>query len=96
MVDDSAAEQGFPVAQTIYANVAGASGGPFDLAVLFGYTAGSPDDEEGRASPQWLLRVAMSWEHARALQRLLSEQIDKYEGQVGPIPDIEKLRRGNE
>lgn len=88
-MDESATDQGL---QTIYANTAGVRGGPFDVAVQFGYAIGPVENDEEPATSHWLMRVAMSWEHARAFHRLLGEQIDKYEEQVGPIPNIEKLR----
>jgi hypothetical protein len=43
--------------------------------------------------PNWIVRVAMSWEHARAFHGLLGQQLATFEEQVGTIPDIAKLRR---
>jgi hypothetical protein len=39
-----------------------------------------------------LVRVAMSWEHAQAIVRLMQEAIDNYQSHVGPLPDTEKVR----
>jgi hypothetical protein len=81
--------------QVVYANTAGVQGGPFDVAVDFGYMAIGPDTDEGAPDASWLVRVAMSWEHARALHTLLGEQLESFEAHVGDLPDIAKLRAGD-
>ena len=56
----------------------------FDLAIDFGYhdEAGPPD-----AFP---VRVAMSWEHAKALADLLAENIQAYEKDIGEVRNFEE------
>jgi hypothetical protein len=99
MADDSETPQietgspGPPVMQLVYANTAGIRGGPFDASLEFGYVIPPGEGEEPQV-PMWSVRVAMSWEHLRALHLLLGQQLQKYEAQVGPLPDIEKLRIG--
>jgi hypothetical protein len=77
----------------VYANAVGARGGAFDISLEFGYVV-PPGEGEAPPVPNWRVRVAMSWEHARAMLQLLEEQIQAYEDKVGPIPDIERLREG--
>jgi hypothetical protein len=75
----------------IYANAAGFRGAAFDCALDFGYALGSSEGEQPK--PRWLVRVAMSWEHAGAVRDMLSDQIEKYEAQIGtPLPDLQKLK----
>jgi len=81
--------------QLIYANVAGIRGGAFDCSLELGYAI-PPGGGEEPQPPQWLARVAMSWEHARALHGLLGTQIAQYESQVGDLPNIELLKGGSE
>jgi hypothetical protein len=76
-----------------YANSASVVGGPFDVALDFGYQSlGSAGPE---AVTTWQARVAMSWEHARSLHSLLGRQIEAFESAVGNLPDTEKLRGGD-
>ncbi len=94
MTDETSSTRGpaeNPPLPLIYANAIGLRGGPFDLSLDFGYVRPPAADEPFPAT-QWAARVAMSWEHARALHRVLGEQIANYESEVGEIPDIEKLR----
>lgn len=77
--------------QLLYTNVAGIRGGAFDCSLELGYAIPPGGDEEPSV-PQWLARVAMSWEHARALYNLLGDAIAKYEDQAGKLPDLERLR----
>lgn len=97
MSKDSAAEPQRATLQVVYTNTAGVQGGPFDVAIDFGYKAlGLVGEGEGdEAETRWAVRVAMSWEHARALHTLLGEQLAAYEEQVGDLPDISKLRAGD-
>lgn len=81
--------------QVVYANTAGIQGGPFDLAIDFGYMALRRDADEGVPETNWSVRVAMSWEHARSLYDLLGKQIEAFETAVGNLPDTDKLRGGD-
>jgi hypothetical protein len=80
-----------PPMQLVYANAAGIRGGAFDMSIEFAYVI-PPGEQEAPQAPLWQVRVAMSWEHARALRGLLDEQIKKYESAVGELPNIENLR----
>lgn len=55
----------------------------FDLAIDFGY-----HDEPGPPGA-FPVRVAMSWEHAKALADLLAKNIKAYEDEVGQVRDFE-------
>jgi hypothetical protein len=63
-----------------------AHGGPFDLTLEFGYRL-EPDLE-----PESQVRVTMSWEHALAMIKALGPLVDSYQEQVGPLPDLSRLR----
>jgi hypothetical protein len=93
---DPAAEPQRATVQVVYTNTAGVQGGPFDVGIDFGYKgyAAVSEDDDADAT-RWAVRVAMSWEHARALHTLLGEQLEAYEEQVGDLPDISKLRAGD-
>jgi hypothetical protein len=58
------------------------------MNLVFGYQPGEPG-----VPPEMLIRVAMSWEHAQAIVRLMQGAIDNYQDQVGPLPDTEKVRQ---
>lgn len=63
----------------IYANWVRTNSSPFDVALDFGY---SPEQGPPDSVP---VRVVMSWEEAKAMVALLSENIADYEEQAGPI-----------
>jgi hypothetical protein len=84
---------GPPPMQLFYANASGIRGGPFDASLEFGYVIPQGEGEPAPV-PMWAVRVAMSWEHVRALHLMLGEQLEQYETQVGRLPDIEKIRKG--
>jgi len=77
------AGDGFP---RVHANAMAAHGGPFDIALDFGYRAEPDEDAEVQ------VRVTMSWEHASAMVKVLKTLVDGYESQVGQLPDLERLR----
>ncbi|MBS1888413.1 MAG: DUF3467 domain-containing protein [Actinobacteria bacterium] len=68
-----------PQTQLIYANWVRTNASPFDVALDFGY---SPEQGPPDSIP---VRVVMSWEEAKALVALLSENMADYEEQAGPI-----------
>jgi hypothetical protein len=76
----------------LYVNAVGIRGGPFDLTLDLGFAVprGSPDERP--EPPEWLARVSMSWEHAVGLIHLLEQSMKQYEEQVGPLPDLAKIR----
>jgi hypothetical protein len=81
--------------QLVYANVAGIRGGAFDLGIEFGHAI-PPGANEDPQPPLWIVRVAMSWEHAKALHGLLGDNLAEYEKRIGPIRDISQLRVGED
>jgi len=87
MAEDRPQEEEKPIAeptQLIYANILKAEGGPYDVALEFGYKA-------GEAEPVFPVRVAMSWEHAKSLLQLLDNLIEGFEERVAEVPDVSKL-----
>lgn len=74
--------------ETVYANVAGVKGGPFDAALDFGYVIAPNAD--GDMAPDWIVRVAMSWEHLSALHQLIGSQLEKVHPAVDNGPSEEQ------
>lgn len=70
-----------PALRPIYANYVHAQGGPFEITLDVGYRCG-PEDPEVAA------RVVMSWEHLSVLLKVLQKQLDEYQEQVGPLPNL--------
>lgn len=58
-----------------------------DLAVHFGYYRPTEADllPDAQPRPEWVAEVALSWEEAVILREALSNQIDGYEREAGPI-----------
>lgn len=67
----------------VYVNFAGASGSSIDLALTMGY-------REGDAEPNVSILAVMSWEFVPAVIRLLQDQLDSYQDQLGPVRDISR------
>jgi len=73
--------------ERFYSNAVRAHAGAFDVVLDFNFELG-----DAAEPPEPGVRVAMSWEHAAALVRIMGELIEKYQEQVGPLPDLEKVR----
>lgn len=71
----------------VYSNSIAAHPGAFDIVFDFGFQLGDASEER-----ETLARVAMSWEHAQAFARVLAGLVERYEQELGPLPDIEKAR----
>jgi hypothetical protein len=69
------------VAPTYYANSVRVLATAVDFAIEFGY-----DTAEGEVKP--LARVAMSWEEAFVIQRIIARSIDDYAAQMGAVRDV--------
>ena len=68
--------------QKVYANVAAAHGGVWELTLDMGYQRpGNPPGD-----PESAVRVVMAWPHVKALLSVLQTQVESYEQQVGPVP----------
>jgi hypothetical protein len=78
--------------ERFYSNAVGIHPGAFDVVLDFGFQLGDVPDQP----PEVGVRVAMSWEHAAALVRILSGMLTDYQKQLGPLPDIEKARTKEE
>lgn len=66
---------GLPI---LYANWVRAVPGPLDLALDYGYIAADTPQQPA-------VRVVMTWEYAKLLQKLLNAAIEQREGNVGEI-----------
>lgn len=69
----------------VYANHTTGTGSPFDLTLDFGYRNADEEVEHQ-------VRVVLAWEHALAVVRLMEAQLEAYQAELGPLPDIEKAR----
>lgn len=74
--------------ERVYSNAVKAHPGAFDVVLDFSFQLG--DDPE--PTPEMVAQVAMSWEHAQALARVLGGLLEAYQENLGPLPDIEKAR----
>lgn len=69
----------------VHSNAMSATGGPFDVALDFGYRpAGDKLDIE------WQVRVTMSWEHLATMLPHLQQLVQQFEESVGALPDVAK------
>src|SRR4051812_2226191 len=68
----------------VYSNTMTVTGGAFDIALDFGRRVG---DEAATA----LVRVNMSYEHLASMVRVLSNVVEQYSEQFGPLPDPEAI-----
>ncbi len=72
-----------PMPPVLPVNSVGIHAGAFDMTLDLAYKAGD-------APAQITARVAMSYEHAQILARVIQRQVDAYVEKVGhPIPDLE-------
>jgi hypothetical protein len=85
------APPGTPIPR-LYVNAIGIRGGPFDVTLDLGFGPPAASPDQPPEAPEWLARVSMSWEHAAALRRFLEVAIKQFEEQVGPVPNVEKIR----
>jgi len=75
-----------------YANTVRAHPGAFDVVLDFGFQLGDERD----ATTDHVAQIAMSWEHAQALVRVLTGLLETYQQNLGPLPDIDKARINEE
>lgn len=73
-----------PELKAIYANFVSVSSNPLDFTLLFGRTLNSKGYVQGA--------VILSPETAKELCRILSEQIDAYESNIGKINTIPRIK----
>lgn len=77
--------------ERVYSNAVRAHAGAFDVVLDFGFELGDASE-----TPEPGVRVAMSWEHAAALVHVLGDLLNAYQEQVGPLPDLQKVRVAQE
>jgi len=68
-----------------YVNFAHGRGAPLDFGLTVGY-------REGEANPILIQPLVMSWEFVPILIKLLQDQLDSYQEQLGPIRDLKPER----
>jgi hypothetical protein len=78
------------VVSRVHANALAASGGPFDVALDFGYNPPEAGQDPSMELVEWQVRIMMSWEHLASMLPLLQTLVEQYEERVGPIPDVAK------
>lgn len=74
-------------AELLYANSMGIAGGPFDVTLIFGQqdnAARSPATPIPASTE--LVRISMSWAHAKSIIPLLARVVAQYEQELGEIP----------
>jgi hypothetical protein len=81
-----------PDVPRVYSNTVAAHPGAFDIVLDFGFQLG----DQPHVPADVGARVAMSWEHAHALARVLAELLERYQEELGPLPNIEKARVAKE
>lgn len=74
-------------AELLYTNSMGVTAGPFDVTLIFGQqdNAARTPANPIPASTE-VVRISMSWGHAKPMIPLLARVVAEYEQQVGPIP----------
>jgi hypothetical protein len=80
----------------LYTNTVLMRGGAFEITFDLGFAVPAESPDQAPQPPQWLARVSMSWEHAVAFNRFLAKAIHEYQERVGQLPDVEKLRVGEQ
>lgn len=84
--------QSVPIPQRIdplRATEAAAIGTAFEMIVVFSRATFAPDANGPNAISSPSAAVAMTWEVAKKVRDLLSDQIKKREEQLGPIRDLD-------
>lgn len=89
-MSDQPAEQVVPEwegpGQQVYANVLGINGGPFDVTLVFGLQQAAVPAREGVPPVTEVVRVSMSWGHAKSIIPLLAKLVAEYEEANGQVP----------
>jgi hypothetical protein len=74
-------------AENVYTNAVAINGGPFDVTLVFGLQQqANPAQPAEGAQVQEVVRVSMSWGHAKSMLPLLARVVADYESKVGEIP----------
>jgi Protein of unknown function (DUF3467) len=70
-----------------YANVLAINSGAFDVTLVFGRQDQPVPTHPGNVAPvREVVRVAMSWGHAKSMIPLLAKIVTDYESRFGEIP----------
>jgi len=70
-----------------YANAVTINGGPFDITLVFGRQDAPIPAQPGSPAPvREVVRVSMSWAHAKSMIPLLARVVAQYEERFGEIP----------
>lgn len=67
--------------------MAAVNGGPFDVTVVFGLQQQEVPAQPGQEPRvEEVVRVSMSWAHAKSLIPLLARVVADYESKMGQVP----------
>ena len=72
-------------AERLYANALAISGGPFDVTLVFGLQQSAPGSATVPPVEE-VVRVSMSWGHAKSIVPLLAKIVADYESANGQVP----------
>jgi hypothetical protein len=73
--------------EQVYTNAVAINGGPFDVTLVFGLSQQEdPGKPQDRPTVQEVVRVSMSWGHAKSMLPLLARVVAEFESKVGEIP----------
>lgn len=75
-----------------YSNHVISSISPWDIEILFGDLHKTYDNQKAFFSAKALVSVMLSPQHAKAVAKLLTAQIARYEKVYGAIPDVAHVR----
>jgi hypothetical protein len=71
----------------VYVNTVKVAGGPFDVQLVFGLSQPASVTATNEAPTiDEVVRVAMSWAHAKAMIPILAKVVADYESKVGEVP----------
>ena len=74
-------------AEKTYANSVAINGGPFDVTLIFGLQQQPTPSQPVEQPPvQEVVRVSMSWGHAKSMIPLLARVVADYETKFGSMP----------
>jgi len=73
-------------AERVYANAMNIGGGAFDVVLIFGQQHPPPGGSDQEPKIEEVVRVCMSWGHAKSMIPLLARMVADYESKFGNVP----------
>lgn len=77
-----------PDFRRLHSNSANVATTFFDMMIMFGEVTPNMDDMAADPVIEEVVAVTMSWEHAKALSKVLAEQVKTYEDEHGEIRTV--------